>query len=185
MLVRPAFVEANVIANQLQLELVCAAMKAINALSRQELFDRTGIALSTICLIHCTVLPLAFAALQVWGISALPKSMDNEGFHLFLAFSLLGIGGIAFVSGYFRHRKILPLAGGFLGTLLLFLGATHPFSAWGELAAHALTILGTLILLGAHFKNRLGLKQLCPYTDDGCVDSHEDAEQIVQEVNAR
>jgi len=124
----------------------------------QDLLDRTGIVLSAVCLVHCTVLPLLFAAAQAWGANLVPKSWDSEYFHLVFAIVLLGVGGLAFLNGYRRHGQIQPLFAGVFGTLLLFLGAFAVFPSLGEAGEHGLTIAGTVVLLWAHFKNRQGLK---------------------------
>jgi peptidoglycan/LPS O-acetylase OafA/YrhL len=121
---------------------------------KQELMDKAGIFLSTLCLIHCTVLPLLLAALQAYGATLVPKSLDNGIFHAALAFVLLGVGSLAFIQGYRRHGRVLPLAAGALGTSFLFLGAFNPGSTFSESGEHFVTILGTLVLLYAHSKNR-------------------------------
>jgi hypothetical protein len=91
--------------------------------------------------------------MQVWGSSLLPApTHDHERFHLQLAFLLLAVGGLAFVQGYMRHRKSLPLMLGIFGTALLFVGAC-PIGL-SESQEHFVTIIGSLILISAHLKNR-------------------------------
>jgi hypothetical protein len=124
------------------------------AQTEQAFLDRAGIFLSALCLVHCTVLPLLLAVLQAYGAALVPKSLDNGTFHAVLAFVLLGVGGLAFVSGFRRHRRPLPLAAGAFGTGLLFLGAFNPGGVFPELGEHLITVLGTCVLLFAHAKNR-------------------------------
>ena len=135
-------------------------MRALLSISRQDVFDRTGIVLSTLCLIHCTVLPVGLALLPMLGISFASKHLDNDLFHLGMAFVLLGIGSIAFIQGYRRHHRPLPLALGMLGTACLFFGAANPMRSLSEAGEHSVTIMGTLVLLAAHTKNRSGIR-LC------------------------
>ncbi len=116
--------------------------------------DRAGILLSALCLIHCTALPLLLAVLQAYGATLVPKSLDNGFFHVALAFLLLGVGGLAFVQGYRRHGRALPLFAGAFGTALLFVGAFNPGALFPEAGEHAITIAGTLTLLFAHSRNR-------------------------------
>lgn len=128
--------------------------------------DRAGIFLSTLCLIHCTALPLLLVGLQAYGASLAPKSLDNGWVHAAMAIVLLGVGGLAFVQGYRRHRRPLPLVAGAVGTSLLFLGAFNPGEVFPEVAEHLITIAGTITLLFAHSKNRR------PETGRHCHDGH-------------
>lgn len=124
----------------------------------QDQLDRAAMLLSMICLVHCTVLPLALALLPALGSTFLPRSLDNDLFHVLFAFILLGVGGIAFVQGYRRHGLLVPLVAGIFGTTFLFLGAFNPGSLMTEFFEHAVTVFGTIVLLFAHARNRAGLK---------------------------
>lgn len=127
-------------------------MKALAQTAKQDTLDRAAMVLSGLCLIHCTVLPIGLALLQAYGASLVPQSLDNGWFHAAMAVTLLGVGGLAFGQGYLRHHRLFPLVAGTIGTALLFVGA---FGGHGsELIEHGLTILGTVILLVAHAKNR-------------------------------
>ena len=127
------------------------------ALNETDQLDRAAMFLSFLCLIHCTVLPLALSLLPAFGMM-LPKSLDSPGFHILMAFVLLGVGGLAFVQGFRRHHQALPLVAGVLGTLFLFVGALNPGGLFPEITEHAITVLGTLILLFAHARNRAGIR---------------------------
>lgn len=146
------------------------AMKT--AAQKQDLMDRAGIFLSTLCLIHCTALPLLLAVLQAYGAALVPKSLDNGWFHAALAFVLLGVGGLAFVQGYRRHGRVLPLAAGAFGTALLFLGAFNPGAQLPEAGEHVVTVFGTFTLLFAHSRNRRGDVQHHHLScHDGCAEA--------------
>lgn len=145
------------IATDLHLVIIFRTMKAPSLAAqapKQDIMDRAGIFLSTLCLIHCTALPLLLAVLQAYGANLVPKSLDNEWFHAVLAFVLLGVGGLAFVQGFRRHRRLLPLAVGAFGTSLLFVGAFNPGGVFPELSEHLITVAGTITLLFAHSRNR-------------------------------
>lgn len=117
--------------------------------------DRVGMLISAVCLVHCTALPLALAALQLWGVNLFEQEAHTHTFHLALAVILLGVGGFAFGQGYLRHRRPLPLLLGFAGTAFLFIGALNPGHYLTHGQEHAVTIAGTLALLLAHWKNRV------------------------------
>jgi len=122
--------------------------------ARQEIFDRAGILFSGICLIHCTILPFFFAALQSSAALLMPTALSGEFFHLALAFLLLGTGGIAFVTGYLRHGKSSILCLALAGTTLLFLGAFNPREMLSGFGESAITTLATVSLIFAHWKNQ-------------------------------
>lgn len=114
-----------------------------------------GILLSTLCLIHCSVVPIALPLLQAAGLHVrLAGLLEDEAIHLIFAYLLLGIGGVAFISGYFRHRALLPLFAGALGTALLYLGALNPQDRLSERGTEMVTIAATFTLIYAHIKNR-------------------------------
>jgi hypothetical protein len=134
---------------------------------KKDTLDRVAMFMSAVCLVHCTVLPLALVALQTYGAILVPKALDNEWFHAVMAIALFGVGGLAFVTGFLRHGQWKPLAAGALGTALLFLGAFNPGQNFSEFGEHAITVTGTLILLFAHTRNRRASHHLHPHTHGG------------------
>jgi len=111
-------------------------------------WDRLGMALSGLCLIHCTVLPLALLVLPWLAATALAA----EQVHAFLAAVLLGIGAIAFVPGYLQHRRGAVLVLGGLGVTLI---ATAAFGELpGDTGGETVTVLGSFALIAAHWTNR-------------------------------
>ncbi|MGZ3652544.1 MAG: MerC domain-containing protein [Bdellovibrionota bacterium] len=124
----------------------------------QDQLDRAAMLLSMICLVHCTVLPLALALLPALSSTFLPHALDNDLFHILFAFILFGVGGIAFVQGFRRHSLWVPLLAGIFGTACLFVGAFNPGSLLPDYGEHAVTVVGTVILLFGHARNRAGLR---------------------------
>jgi len=120
-----------------------------NSLSRIN-WDIVGIGTSTLCLIHCVLLPiiLAFSPTLVHIIPG------DEAVHRALAYLLAAVGLIAFWTGYKIHRQKLIL-------LLLsigILGVTVGAYAGSLLPSHRLEVLITLVgssfLIVAHWLNR-------------------------------
>jgi hypothetical protein len=145
-------------------------MKAVVSAPKQDLLDRAAMYLSALCLIHCTVLPLALVVLQAYGASLLPKHLDGEAFHAIMAITLLGVGGYAFVSGYVRHRLLFPVIAGAIGTAMLFAGVL-PFGL-SETAEHGITIVGSIVLLAAHARNRRAAHYHHHHDHDGPCPGH-------------
>jgi hypothetical protein len=86
--------------------------------------------------------------------------LEGEALHLVFAFLLLGVGAVAFISGFIRPRAFVPLLLGMGGTALLFAGALNPVQCLSERGSHAVTIAGTLVLIFAHVKNRAARREV-------------------------
>ncbi len=112
-------------------------------------WDRVGIAGSLLCVIHCAVTPLAIGYLSVMGL----EFLGNDLVHQVLAVFLLCIALLAFIPGFRGHGNRLVIAIGALGISVLF--ATHfvleHFVGYG--LEMGLTIIGSLLLVGAHTAN--------------------------------
>jgi len=128
-------------------------------------WDRAGIALSSLCLVHCAVLPLVFLSLPRLATTALAA----EGVHYYLAAILLGIGATAFIPGYLRHRRIGILMLGSIGVALIVAGACGERFGY-ESEGTLITILGSVALITSHWINRSAClvcdSLLCPATPD-------------------
>lgn len=114
-------------------------MRAIN-------LDAAGIGLASLCIVHCLALPLIVAVLPMFAdILDLP-----EAFHLAMVLIALPLSGFALARGFGRHHRPLPLVLGASG-LALMTGAVvvEPSEAWET----GLTVLGSLMLAGAHLWN--------------------------------
>lgn len=110
----------------------------------QKILDKTGIALSFFCLIHCLVLPILIGIFPI--ISSL-NFITDETFHLLLLVLILPIAMISLLLGCFKHRNFKVLIPAGLGVLLLILGIN--FHEYEKL----LTIFGGLFLASSHIIN--------------------------------
>jgi len=130
-------------------------------------WDRLGIALSLVCLVHCLVLPVAIVALPL--VAA--QWLDTGIFHTALALVLLPVALLAVVPGLRMHGRISVAAAMAAGLSLL---STAAF-AGEDLLSHqwqiGLTIAGGAILVAAHAVN-LSLCRACP----ACATHDHDAE---------
>ncbi len=117
--------------------------------SRVSFWDRVGIFLSGLCALHCMIAP--FLALFVPAAGFIS---DSEWVHIGLAFFVVPVGLAAFWLGYRHHQNTGIFALGLLGLLAIASAAILPHE-WIELAhVDVVTILGSFILLSAHFWNR-------------------------------
>jgi len=113
-------------------------------------WDNVGIAASTLCAIHCLLLPgmLAFAPTLAHLLPA------NETIHRTLAYLLAAMGLVAFWIGYNVDRRklvLLLLVVGIFGvTVGAYADSLLPTHTWEV----AITLTGSSFLVAAHHLNR-------------------------------
>ena len=112
-------------------------------------WDRIGVIVSSVCLVHCLLLPIIVATLPLWPL--------GESLHVWLhpvfALLLIPITLMAIRSGLRKHGQKAP--GLLLGSgLLVILGA----ALWGHAtpgfaAESMLTLAGSGLLISGHWRN--------------------------------
>ena len=130
-------------------------------------WDRLGITLSVVCLVHCLMLPFAVAALPFVAAQWLQAS----SFHVAMALVLLPVALLAVVPGVRRHGRVSVVAAMAAGLSLL---STAAFAGERLLSREweiGLTLAGGAILVTAHAVN-LALCRACP----ACVTDEHSAE---------
>ncbi len=124
--------------------------------------DKIGIFLSALCLIHCVASPIVIIMLP-W----LSSVVDSIYAHIFFFVFVFPTAIFAFYHGAKRHHDYIPFKLGLLGISLLIIGIlnqafqflhTHTSGSsgslvFGEILAHFPSILGSLILVLAHYRN--------------------------------
>ena len=117
--------------------------------------DRLGVWASTACVVHCLLTPVLLSMSSVLA-HLLPS---EESTHRSLAVAIAAIGGIALVRGYRRHRRQVVLWQMAAGLLCIgfaaFAGDALP-ARWMEIA---ITLAGSLLLIGAHRRNHTFCQQ--------------------------
>ena len=120
-------------------------------------WDKLGITLSLVCLVHCLALPLVIALLPLFAA----QWMHASGFHMAMALALIPVAMLAVLPGLRMHGRRSVVAAMAAGLSLL---STAAF-AGEELLTHewvvALTVAGGVILVAAHAVN-LALCRACP-----------------------
>lgn len=127
-------------------------------------WDMAGMGMSLACIAHCVAAPVLAVAIPVLVIA-------ERATHGAMAIAILGIGLLAFIPGYRRHRSLQVLLVGGVGFGMLSLGAILPEGVLGEAAETGLTILGGLILISAHLRNAYFCRtcKACRSGDEGCA----------------
>jgi peptidoglycan/LPS O-acetylase OafA/YrhL len=121
-------------------------------------WDGVGQLLSTLCIVHCVLLPLVLAFLPV----ALATTLEEEAVHHGLL-ALVGVSALAaFVPGWRVHRRASAPVLAALGVALLVGGAfAVPEEAAGPWEP-GLTLVGGAVMVVAHGRNRSLCRDCCP-----------------------
>lgn len=114
--------------------------------------DRLGVYLSSLCVVHCALMPVLFMVLPSFSYL-----VSHDVFHVIMLLLLPLVAFVAFVPGYRAHRDpIVFVYGGFglvlLGVAVLLFHDSRLFEA-------LFSIAGSLTLIRAHQLNR----RLCVY----------------------
>ena len=118
--------------------------------------DKLAMALSSACAIHCFLTP-SFVLLTSGLISF---SFDNEFLHNLILFVAVPISLYALISGNANHKILYLLPVGIIGLSLLVLAVFLGEAFLGELGEKSLTLIGSVLVVFAHFKNHQACKEL-------------------------
>ena len=118
--------------------------------------DKLAMALSSACVIHCFLTP-SFVLLTSGLISF---SFDNELVHNLILFVAVPISLYALISGYSNHKILYLLPIGIFGLSTLVLAVALGENFLGELGEKSLTLIGSVLVVFAHFKNHQACKEL-------------------------
>ncbi|WP_172593153.1 MerC domain-containing protein [Altererythrobacter sp. B11] len=110
--------------------------------------DRLGMAVSSLCLVHCLALPVLTALLPFFA-AELP---GDEWIHPLLLGLALPVTGLALLRGWLRHRLARPAALGAAGLAIIASALLAPHGV----AESALTVVGGLLVVWAHVLNWRG-----------------------------
>lgn len=112
-------------------------------------WDKVGIAVSSVCFLHCLLTP--FWALSLPFISS---SFHHPLFHIVIALMVLPVGIYAFWQGYREHHQKRVLFLGIPG-LVIVAGVAFVPHDWIHLVGHIqVNVVGSLLLIAAHILNR-------------------------------
>ena len=126
----------------------------------QAIADKSAIALSFLCALHCLLLPAAIV-LYPSTLGFLP---GDESVHLALLFVVIPISAYALIKGGKVHKSRKVLITGISGLLVLVAAVVLGHDMLGEIGEKILTVLGSIIVIIAHVQNHL----ICRATDCEC-----------------
>ena len=111
--------------------------------------DNLAISLSLLCLLHCFFTPTFI----ILAPSILSFSFNNEIIHYVILLFAIPISVFALFIGFKRHHNFSNFIFGLFGLLVLFLALLIGEKIIGEYGEKGLTLLGSIIVTIAHFKN--------------------------------
>ena len=130
-------------------------------LHHSKTWDRTGVIIAGLCLVHCLAFPFIIAALPVTRLY-----FDNPYIEITILSLGIIVGSISFFTSYKKHRKIYPMLLGALGIGFLFSnlfilpfrkGHVHYIFSEGQSLSlenvDPLMIIGGLFLIAGHIWN--------------------------------
>ena len=128
----------------------------------QKIIDNLGITISSVCAIHCVLLPAIF-------IIAPYSFLASHEFHEALIYFILPCAAVAFILGCRKHGDVKVAIMGTLGVMLLgssllFHEIFHADEHSEELITVLITIAGSTMLILSHLRNR----KLCLQEDYAC-----------------
>ena len=128
----------------------------------QKIIDNLGITISSVCAIHCLLLPAIF-------LIAPYSFIASHEFHETLIYFILPCALIAFVLGCRKHGDMRVAIMGTIGVVLLassvILHETlHSDQHSDSLISVLITVMGSVMLIFSHIRNR----KLCAQHDYKC-----------------
>tara|TARA_B100000530_G_scaffold52660_1_gene29546 strand:- start:319 stop:720 length:402 start_codon:yes stop_codon:yes gene_type:complete len=118
--------------------------------------DKFAMGLSMACVIHCFFAP----SLIILSFSFLSLSIESEIIHYLIVFLAVPISLFALGLGYKNHDVLSYLYTGAFGLVLLVVAVVLGEDLLGEIGEQTLTLIGSMIVAFAHFKNHRKCKEL-------------------------
>lgn len=112
-------------------------------------WDRIGLTMSGICLVHCLFLPIFVATLPLWPMAA----SLHDWLHPVFALLLIPITLLAMRSGLRKHGQKSPALLLGIGLLVILSAALWGHATPGFAAESALTLAGSGLLISGHWRN--------------------------------
>ena len=125
--------------------------------------DKLAISLSLTCVIHCLFVP-SFVILSSGYYAA---TLDNEFVHNLILFFAIPVSLFALALGYKNHGAPQYFFIGITGLIILVMAVILGEPLYGETEEILFTILGSVLVVFAHYKNH----QICKEINCSC---HED-----------
>ena len=111
--------------------------------------DRAAICFSSLCILHCLLLPLLLVAYPI----GIVLTLSDEIFHQIMVFLAVPLSLVSLYVGYGHHKRNQVIVFGGIGLVILVLPLVVPHELISESGETWLTVSGALILCMAHVVN--------------------------------
>lgn len=122
--------------------------------------DKFAMTISFACVMHCFFVP----SFIILSSGIFPLALDNELVHKLIVLIAVPVSVFSLYLGYKNHKTFSFIPVGILGLVLLILAVALGEAALGELGEKSLTLMGSMLVAYAHFKNH----QICKQLDCEC-----------------
>ena len=137
-------------------------------MTRTDYLDKLAIFLSSVCILHCLLAPVAITLIPVLSLSAIAQ---DESFHQLMLWVVVPTSVIALLIGCHRHRELQIAATGVIGMGILAMTAFWGHSLFGIQGEKIASIVGGCVLAISHYLNfRACQARRCD--DDKCSSDH-------------
>jgi hypothetical protein len=116
----------------------------------QPLGDKVAILISTVCAVHCLLIPIVVVAFPVLATTFL----GDVGFHALLLWFILPTSLIALTLGCRAHRDRRVMAFGIAGLGFILLAALLGHDVLEVTAERGVTVVGSAFLILSHLRNQ-------------------------------
>lgn len=127
-------------------------------------WDRTGIFVASLCLVHCLALPFLVALIPTTEF--LHSSLWIE--FVVLTLGVL-VGSISFFTSYKKHKMLQPMFVGLLGVAFLMYSLFDSRMHSLQSGIHWSTVIGGSLLIAGHLWN---IRACSCYCDKTCDHDH-------------
>ena len=125
--------------------------------------DKFAITISFACVVHCFFVP----SFIILSSGVFPLALGNEVVHKLIVLIAVPASIFSLYLGYKNHKTFSFIPAGIVGLVLLITAVILGESILGELGEKGFTLLGSIFVAFAHFRNH----QICKQLDCDC---HED-----------
>ena len=125
--------------------------------------DKLAISLSLACVIHCLFVP----SFVILFSAFFATTFDNEFVHNLILFFAIPISLFALALGYKNHGALSYFLVGIIGLIILIAAVILGEPLYGETGEIFFTMLGSVFVVFAHYKNHQICKEIhCSCHDD-------------------
>ena len=124
--------------------------------------DKLAISLSLACVIHCLFVP----SFVILSSAFFATTFDNEFVHNLILFFAIPISLFALALGYKNHGALSYFLVGIIGLIILIAAVFLGEPLYGETGEILFTMLGSVFVVFAHYKNH----QICKERHCSCHD---------------